>query len=171
MSDCGDAFPIDLTGGELVFVDPYDDKEEVSIPNPAMRFVDEGTFRFMLRQFVGDDVETVGTVHPYPQVEKQRVVPVAVEMSYTTLVDGTFVEPEEGMRRNRRLLNRIAARSTDPGTQGLQTVNLYPHDGWSPDLAIECHVAVVRGAATTGKGERVGLTFTIPSPSTGITEL
>ena len=79
MSDCGDAFPIDLTGGELVFVDPYDDKEEVSIPNPAMRFVDEGTFRFMLRQFVGDDVETVGTVHPYPQVEKQRVVPVAVD--------------------------------------------------------------------------------------------
>lgn len=167
--DCSAPPPwdIDVTKGEIHLVDLDDDEAWFIIPNYAVRFVTEAAFRLGVRQFVGDDVEAAGAVYPYPKVEKRRVAPLPLEMAYTHDPGGAaYPTAHEGSKRNLRLLNALALRSTDLNTAGLQTMRWYPHDG-RPDVEFQGHLgAPTLGEVTPGEGMRVGMIITIPDPST-----
>lgn len=169
MDDCDPSPPwdLDLTKGEIHLIDLDDEMAWLVIPNYAVRFVDESAFRLGLRQFVGDDVEAVAAIWPYPKVEKRRVAPLPLEMAFTHAPDGTpYATIHEGAKRNLRILNALALRSVDVNTSGLQTMRWHPNDGRG-GVQFEGHLgAPTLGEVTKGKGSRVGMIITIPDPST-----
>ncbi|RTL17726.1 MAG: hypothetical protein EKK55_22345 [Rhodocyclaceae bacterium] len=162
MTECFPPWEPDPTLSQIVFADAFG----YAIPNYAVRFVDDASFRIGIRQGKGEDVVTIGKAWPYPLVEKNRSAPLPMEMNY--LFDPTGVahpDPHTGAVVNLRTLNAIANLSAT-APHGLQTINWFPHDG-RPNLTFEAHVsAPVLGANVQGKGCKVGIVITIPDPST-----
>ena len=149
----------DPTLSQIVFADAYG----YTIPNYAVRFVDDASFRLGIRQGKGEDVVTIGKTWPYPW-SRRTVAPLPMEMNY--MFDSTGVAHRPAHRGGHQPPHPQRDRQpVDHRPHGLQTINWFPHDG-RPNLTFEAHVsAPVLGANVQGKGCKVGIVITIPDPS------
>lgn len=157
--------PDPTVGGRMDVLD-VDDVTWLAFPNYAVRFMEEATHRFGMRQGVGDDVVAIGTTIPYPIVEKARTVTLPMQMTFSHYPDGTpAASLTEGAVRNLRRLNHIAERSTSTSMAGQQTVRWYPSDA-RPDLMMSAHVGPpILGAAVKGQGCKLGMVVTVSDPA------
>jgi hypothetical protein len=155
-------WPVDYDTGKLTFVDVGG----YVLPNHAVKFIDAGAFELEIPAFVGEDVEVVAGVVPYPRVEKGRTSRLALAMNFLANPDGTgHTSAAAGWRLNWAGLCALAAPTLS--SEGLQTVEYVPYVGAST-YTFEAHVLppVLGGDTAAGLGMTVGLVIEVPDPST-----
>lgn len=109
MTECFPPWEPDPTLSQIVFADAFG----YAIPNYAVRFVDDASFRIGIRQGKGEDVVTIGKAWPYPLVEKNRSAPLPMEMNY--LFDPTGVAHPDPHTGHSRPSGGGSSRSTADG--------------------------------------------------------
>ena len=167
-ADCAPLWSVEAeeAKGRVVFIDA-----DYTIPNAAVRFIDDGASQLGVRSFVGEDMEAVGAVHPYPMVEKRRVAPLTLQLNFGVLPDGSPApSAAEGAKRNIRLLNAVSALSLDEAESGVQVVGWEPNDG-RPDYEMLAHVAPLTiGDVANGVGAKAGMVLTVNTPDENFAE-
>ncbi|MFZ4431620.1 MAG: hypothetical protein ACOYOQ_00335 [Microthrixaceae bacterium] len=149
--------------GKLVFGSGY------TLPNPAVRHIEQGFFELLVASYKGDNAETVRAFVPMARREKNRTANIPLAMNFWWDSTGAkFTDPMEGWITNWNELQAQAA-ATVSGTTGLQTLTFTPYTGADP-LIIQAQVAPpTLGEAAQGKGVMCGLVVEIPDVANHIT--
>jgi hypothetical protein len=151
----------DYTTGKLVF----NDMDDYTIPNYAVRFNGSGPFELHVATLEGDDVTVVNGTVAYPRVERKRVAKITCQMLFGAQPDGTpHNSAQEGLVLNWAEFTALSD-PTVSDTQGVQSVTYTPYPGATP-VTFAAHVLPpVVGDVQNGIGMNFGFEMQVPDPS------
>ena len=148
-------FHVSYAGGKLVI-------GSLTIPNPAIKFVDEGPLEFWFDALVGDDVPVIDSLITYPRVRKGTRVDVPMMVGDKASTAGVAASNyTQQLATNIAALNAVVT-STTSGS-GTTSVTYTPWVGASDRVFSAVILPPIRGRYWPGAGVKVVVPFILPT--------